>query len=307
MLESFYFANTGVNMNQYIKAIGFDEVCSKKDFIHILNEVEEDYSQQTIVYYTKNVDYCEMRRDYGQDIGISVCGELDENDNFDMEYYFPYFYGSDISLYTEVHVEKRLDKEQYTCICEDSRIGISLIFNVQNGIDMINENLKNFEKHQVAVRLSGLSTSGMILLPVHKSEMQLKNASEASKNRRQLLTAARSGDAKAIECLTLDDMTIYTNVSRRLANEDVFSIIDSYFMPFGAECEVYSIMGEILAVRERENVVTHKSLYQMRLNVNELIFDICIPKDMLLGEPEIGRRFKGEIWLQGMLDFSMFK
>lgn len=40
-------------------------------------------------------------------------------------------------------------------------------------------------------------------------------------------------------------------------------------MPFGAECDMYSIMGEILAVRERINRMTGVRLYQMRLNVNE--------------------------------------
>ena len=73
-----------------------------------------------------------------------------------------------------------------------------------------------------------------------------------------------------------------------MANEDVFSIVDTYFMPFGAECDMYSIMGEILAVRERINRMTGVRLYQMRLNVNELTFDICVPADSVMGEPEIG-------------------
>ncbi len=95
----------------------------------------------------------------------------------------------------------------------------------------------------------------------------------------------------------------YSKVSKRLANEDVFSIVDTYFMPFGAECDMYSIMGEILAVRERINRMTGVRLYQMRLNVNELTFDVCVPADSVMGEPEIGRRFKGTIWLQGYINF----
>ena len=59
-----------------------------------------------------------------------------------------------------------------------------------------------------------------------------------------LLNAARSGDQTAIETLTLDDIDMYSQVSRRLANEDVFSIVDTYFMPYGIECDLYSIMGK---------------------------------------------------------------
>ncbi len=118
-----------------------------------------------------------------------------------------------------------------------------------------------------------------------------------------LLNAARNGDQTAIETLTLDDIDTYTKVSRRLRNEDVFSIVDTYFMPYGAECDMYSIMGEILAVRVRYNPVTDRKIYHMKLNVNELKFDICVPADSVMGEPEIGRRFKGTIWLQGYINF----
>ena len=75
---------------------------------------------------------------------------------------------------------------------------------------------------------------------------------------------------QAIETLTLDDMDIYSKVSKRLISEDIFSIVDTYFMPYGVECDLYSIMGEILAVRERENILTKERIYQMKLDVNEL-------------------------------------
>ena len=150
---------------------------------------------------------------------------------------------------------------------------------------------------------AGLALSGMILFPVKKDERQIENEKEASQNRKRLLNAARSGDQTAIETLTLDDMDIYSKVSKRLVSEDIFSIVDTYFMPYGVECDLYSIMGEILAVRERENTLTKEKLYQMKLDVNELQFDICVPAKEVMGEPEIGRRFKGTIWLQGYINF----
>lgn len=131
----------------------------------------------------------------------------------------------------------------------------------------------------------------------------MKSEKEASDNRKMLLNAARNGDQTAIETLTLDDIDIYSQVSRRLANEDVFSIVDTYFMPYGIECDLYSIMGEILAVRRRANTMTGVEMYQMKLNVNELQFDVCVPVDSVMGEPEIGRRYKGTIWLQGYINF----
>ena len=291
-------------MHRYLKAIGFDNIRTKNDLKSVLADVQNGFNHQTIVSYRPGEDFCEIRKDYGQCMGISLCGELDENDVFEPEYYFPYFQGSGISTYSEIAVERKIEKEQYVGMCEDSRIGISLIFTLQNGTEYMRERQAGFvENLTTSVTLSGLSLSGMILLPVVKDEKHLKSEREASDNRKMLLNAARNGDQTAIETLTLDDIDTYSQVSRRLANEDVFSIVDTYFMPYGIECDLYSIMGEILAVRRRKNSLTGVEVYQMKLNVNELQFDICVSADSVMGEPEIGRRYKGTVWLQGYINF----
>ena len=237
-------------------------------------------------------------------MGITVCGELDEEENFDAAYYFPYFEGSGITTYADVTIERKIEKEQYVGMCEDSKIGISLIFTLQNGIEYMRERNAGFTAGlTTSVTFAGLSLEGTILLPVVKNESQIKNEKAAMDNRQILLNAARNGDQTAIETLTLDDIDTYSKVTRRLMTEDVFSIVDTYFMPYGAECDMYSIMGEILAVRKRSNIITGTEVYQMKLNVNGLKFDICVPSDSVMGEPEIGRRFKGTIWLQGYINF----
>lgn len=291
-------------MHQYLKAIGFNNLNTKKELKEILNQVETNFTHQTIVSYQEDADYCEFQKEYGQNIGITICGELDGYENFDADYYFPYFEGSGITTCVEVLVEKRIEKEQYVGICEDPKVGISLIFHLQNGIEYMKEQQLGFDfRPATSVTFSGLALSGKILFPVKKNKEQMRNEKEASDNRKMLLNAARSGDQTAIETLTLDDIDIYSKVSRRLINEDIFTIVDTYFMPYGVECDLYSIMGEILAVRKIENSLTGEELYQLKLDVNELQFDICVPKSEVMGEPEIGRRFKGTIWLQGYINF----
>ena len=278
-------------MHQYLKAIGFDNIRTRKDLIQLLDDVKNNFTHQTIVSYRPEEDFCEYQKEYGQCIGITMCGELDERENFDQAYYFPYFEGSGITTYAEIVVERKIEKEQYVGMCEDSKIGISLIFTLQNGIEYMREYQAGFISGlTTSVTFSGLALSGTILLPVIKNEQQMKNEKAAADNRMMLLSAARNGDQTAIETLTLDDIDTYSKVSRRLANEDVFSIVDTYFMPYGVECDLYSIMGEILAVRERQNTATGARLYQMKLNVNELQFDVCVPADSVMGEPEIGRK-----------------
>ena len=41
----------------------------------------------------------------------------------------------------------------------------------------------------------------------------------------------------------------------------------------------------------------------MTLNCNDLIFEMCINQEDLYGEPAVGRRFKGMIWMQGYINF----
>ena len=74
-------------------------------------------------------------------------------------------------------------------------------------------------------------------------------------------------------------------------------------MPYGIECDHYSIMGEILELQIITNEYTKEEIYVMRLDVNELMFDICVPVKNVIGDAAVGRRFKGNMWLQGRINF----
>ena len=92
-------------------------------------------------------------------------------------------------------------------------------------------------------------------------------------------------------------------ISKRVEKEDVFSIVESYFMPYGIESDQYSILGTILEIKETQNQLTKENVLLMKINANDLIFDLCINEKDLIGLPEIGRRFKGNIWMQGKINF----
>ena len=57
-------------------------------------------------------------------------------------------------------------------------------------------------------------------------------------------------------------------------------------------------------VEKTVNKYTKETIYQLRLECNDMNLDVCINKEDLLGEPEVGRRFKGTIWLQGHINFA---
>ena len=117
------------------------------------------------------------------------------------------------------------------------------------------------------------------------------------------MAAARQGDEEAIETLTMEDMDMYTNISKRIPEEDLFTLIDTSLMPYGVECDQYSILGEIMAMRMVTNKLTGEKIYILTIYCNELTFDVAINIIDLFGEPQVGRRFKGIIWLQGNINF----
>lgn len=291
-------------MHSYMRSIGFSSVTSKKQMDQILKSVIEDYDDKMVIECEDNRLFGEMSKSFGYDCGITVCGEYDENQEFQMEYYYPYFRGTDISTKEDVIVEKHAGKESYAGACDDVRIGVTLIFYLQNAGEYLNERGKGFLSSQnTSVTLSGLAMEGKILLPIQKNSRQAEKSKKSAINRNRLVAAARNGDEEAMESLTMEDTDTYTMITRRIRKEDVFSIVDTYFMPYGVECDQYNIMGEILDYMEATNEITKEKMYQISLNCNDIHFDVCINQKDLMGEPEIGRRFKGIIWLQGCLNF----
>ena len=151
--------------------------------------------------------------------------------------------------------------------------------------------------------LSGLSCQGSIMMPLKKDKKDILKTQKATVSRNDRIRAARRGDEEAIESLTLEDMDVYTSISKKIHQNDIYTIVDTYFMPYGVECDLYSVLGEIQQIEEIENIVTGETVIKMQLLCNELSFDVCINKRDLYGEPQVGRRFKGVIWLQGYINF----
>ncbi len=289
-------------MHAFLKAVGFSELKNRKELDVVLGDVLEHYDTKKTVEDEKHHSFVEFSKEYGYDCGITVCGEYDEDGVFQMEYYHPYFTGGQITTYEDVSVERHAATQSYSGGCDDLRLGITLIFYLIHAADYLNVEYEPRElKSQPPLRLSGLAREGTILLPVKKDPEKVAKERDSWQQKSSLLAAARDGDEDAIESLTMDDIDTYAMISRRIVKEDVLSIVDNYFMPYGLECDQYSILGEITDVSRTVNSFTGEKLWQMSIVCNDVPLDVCVNEKDLLGEPEIGRRFKGQIWLQGTI------
>jgi uncharacterized membrane protein len=287
-------------VHKFLRAIGFSDI-RKKDLETVLNDIIERPDLLKITKDSEGNEFAELTCEYAPKLGIRVCGTYEENDHFHMEYYYPYMEGESLTTQELIEVQKHAEKESYAGICDDVHLGVTLIFYIQNVADYLSQLRLQNQVNIQGAQLSALSAEGMVLLPIVKRKEKRDDIDCKRQERSRLIAEARDGNEEAIESLTLEDMDTYSVISRRAMTEDVLSIVTSYFMPYGIESDQYAILGEILEFSLVENRWTQEQIYCMKIECNDLIFDVCINAKDLLGEPAVGRRFKGNVWMQGNL------
>lgn len=289
-------------MHRFLRSIGFSTYQKKREIEKLLAELEQTGTRRRIQIDT-DTNLCEVRAEVAPGMGLVMMGETDEHGVFKREYYYPYLAGSDVSSTADCSIQRHTEKETYAGLLDEYRVGISLIFYLENGFEYRERKLDRMSRKVESVNLTGLAMEGKILLPLHKTRKQIEMARVATKDRNSLLEAAKNGDEDAMETLTIEDIDMYSQISRRVMKEDIYSIVDSCFMPCGIECDQYSVIGEITRIDLKQNRVTDEEVYDLTLDCNDMVFHVGVAKRDLVGEPRVGRRFKGQIWMQGAARF----
>ena len=293
-------------MHKFLRTVGFSLYQKKHDIQKLLENLVEQAESSQIwkIQIDGETNLCRVRTEVATDMGIDIYGEMDEFGIIRPEYYIPFLLSHDISSEADCSIQRHTEKETYAGLLDEFRVGISLIYYLENAMEYRQRNMEKESTEVIYVNLVGMSVKGKILLPVKKSAKQVEMAKVAFKERTNLMEAAKNGDEDAIETLTIEDIDLYSQISRRVAKEDIYSIIDSSFMPCGIECDQYAIIGDILYIDKRKNRFNGEEVYDMKIECNDMIFHVAINSQDLIGEPEVGRRFKGQIWMIGSAKFK---
>ncbi|MCR4692248.1 MAG: DUF3881 family protein [Lachnospiraceae bacterium] len=293
-------------MHRYLRAIGFSTFKNRKQVNDLLSFAvhHSDAQSYTSIDDDEDLLFSEYQLEIAPGIGVAVRGEYSDDNQFILNYYFPFCKGAQISSYEQVEIFRFAEKEAYAGSCDDLKLGVSLIFYLQNVIPYLKlAHANRYPIKGTSLTLGGLSVEGRILLPIEKKEADKRRIRKESANRTRRMNAARNGDETAMEELTLEDIDTYSNISRLVLKQDVLTLVDTYFMPYGVECDQYSILGEIISYEQFENKISGEKIWIMTLSCNDLYFDVAINAQDLIGEPLAGRRFKGVIWMQGQVNF----
>lgn len=291
-------------MHKFMRTVGFGMYQKKQDIEKLLRRLAKEGERTTILMDTDGSRLCELRAELAPGIGVAMVGQLSEKGTFRREYYYPYTKSLEISSRADCSIQRHTERETYAGLLDEYKVGISLIFYMENSMEYRMRLAAKQPVKPSGAALTGFSVQGRILLPIQKTQKQTEDSKQAAKMRSSLLEAAKHGDEDAIETLTIEDIDMYSMVSRRIVHEDVYSIIETCFMPCGIECDQYSVIGEITGIEVKTNRITGEEIYSLRLDCNDIIFHTLINKQDLLGVPGVGRRFKGQVWMQGTIEFE---
>lgn len=216
-------------MHQFLRAIGFSDI-TKKQLNEVINNIIDKPEKLKVTKDSEGNEFAELSCDVAPNMGITVRGIYNDDDSFDIDYYYPYFTGSEKTTNEIIDIEKHSEKESYAGVCDDPNLGVTLIFYLQNVCDYLSEKAYiNREVRAKGAVLSGLSVDGCILLPMKQKKAKTLNIVDSDKkDRKQLIAEARDGDEGAMESLTMEDIDLYSSITRRIQNEDILSIVTTY-------------------------------------------------------------------------------
>lgn len=287
-------------MHHFLRSIGFSSVRTKQQLNDLKSWVLADPDHLSVVGLPEDGNVAMAEREVSGHAGIAVIGEMDERGEIQPEYYFPYISTTHISSDAHITCEKQAQRNGFIGMCEDFRMGMALIFTVRNVAEVFKlEQTGLLGDGYKKVCFSALAEDAQILLPLYQPEMALKRASDEEAYRMQLMNDAHNGSEQAMEQLANRDVRMYENLMNRLHETDIFTLVESFFMPHGMESDQYYFLGRIAALQRIRNDYTGEFFYRMLVEANRMVLVVAVNEKDVTGVPEVGRRIRCHAWLLG--------
>ena len=285
-------------MSDYFRAIGFNALNAKTAFSDIANDILKNPDSRNIINDGDDLMFFEYYKYYNDTIGLSIKGSCFDIENVAIENLSPLASTKNTIDLSGFEVFDFGDR----CIisCEEESTGNEISFYLHNKSDYYNNKRK---PRMPKANVVGLASLAKIILPISRDESYSRQKERDEKRYRELVRKARSGDEMAEEkLLTISEKNSRT-IKERLKQEDLFSVMDSYFWPVANEAPCYCVLGSILGVSQIRNSYTREMVYIFNLDIEGVKIEVCVNSRDLMGAPSVGMRFMGQCWLQGKLFF----
>ena len=145
-------------LHRFLRSIGFSSLTSTKEVQNLVKDVILNADNRNYTTDRENGDtvLVEFSRNFAENMGIAVCGELDEEDHFIYYYFYPYLRGTGISSLEDISIERHAATESYAGVCDDIKVGVTMIFYLQNMISYIQQN------YQERIRMEDIAAAAAV-------------------------------------------------------------------------------------------------------------------------------------------------
>jgi hypothetical protein len=288
-------------MHNLYRAIGFSKIKSRFQLENLYREAMASPDRKTTASVDLGRSIIQLDKEFGDGIGITLIGEIDPTQRISIEHVFPFAAPTRLTKLVDLRIEKHISNESYDGIIDE--LTISVIFYLQNIADFVHLKWMQKVPYIETCMLAGLSGSGTILLPINRDKEEDLKIKKQHINRMRLVELAKSGDETAIEDLAIMSLDLKNDMYNKALREDILSVVDTTMIPYGIDCEAYDIVGIIEDYAVIKNRLSGEEVVRMTLQCNEYHIDVYINSLDLNGEPGVGRRFRGVVWLQGYINF----
>ncbi|MCR5829191.1 MAG: DUF3881 family protein [Lachnospiraceae bacterium] len=283
--------------------MGYSEIEQQGQVEELLIKIVKETKDRQFIRKRNGIILAEYRAKLSDSLGICVCGEEDKEGKFHMMYYFPYCTNVLYSDEEFVVYDKKIFGEGYTGMCDDEAIGATLIFYVTNVVDYMFKHNGENTVDDMSVAFSALSNKGNIILPTVVRDDRKDWAQKKGKKKKIADNDENENDddtdEKEMVSISLEEIEKFAAINERSKKEDILSIVESSLVPLGSESDVYILVGTIIGAHTESNIYTGEEVYILLVDMNSIYINVAINKKDLYGEPVIGRRFRGNVWLQG--------
>ena len=117
-------------MREYLKAIGFSDLNSRKKTDELINEIKKNPSRKNWFQIDEEEAIFIYEKDFAEAVGIAVIEVMDRDGYRVTDHFYPYVRGANYLYHEDLEFEHYTDKEGYAGICDENNIGIPLIFHI---------------------------------------------------------------------------------------------------------------------------------------------------------------------------------
>jgi len=206
------------------------------------------------------------------------------------------------SIVSGVFVDVDFDNNAF-CFALDEGSGNHIEFRVNNALELMTkyrvardyDDMLDFERGIALANVSMLMAFATVLLPVEHS-------------RKSRTTRVHDDIPHDITERDSDSMSFYENYEQqetdlrgRLANEDMLSVFEGFFLNLIEQSGIFSVLAEILHVDEIINELSQEKILRLDVDITGIKLSMYVNEKDLIGAPSEGMRVMGVGMAQGFV------